>query len=272
MIREYLDHLQNVKGLQPQTLDGYRKDLQQWVKWAKAQNLRWSTTTQADIESWQTAMAHKKLQPATRNRRLSALRGLLKWAWRAGILDTCAARYCSLAKVPEALPKPTNLAGIDNYLAAKKDTSEGAIAAVLVAVMVESGLRIGECQNVKLADIDTKAHTIRVTGKGNRERMVLYGKRTESALHDAWGMCGEWLCPRWHQQQIRLLIEGAIAPYVGHVTPHQLRHTFATEALNAGMKLQSVSTLMGHKHTTTTERYARLTLQTISNEYKNIEM
>lgn len=267
MIKEYLEYLKEVRGLSPCTIEAYGCDLRAWVGYAMPRGLRWSTITERDVDGWLTSMSQEGTSARTRNRRLSALRGLLGWASHKGLLSSNAARFCQSAKTADSLPQGLDLEGIDKYLTERPLTTKSNIVALIVALMVDSGLRIGEVLSLRWEDIDCRRQSIRVCGKGRKERLVLYGERVRSEL-GAWmpGASGR-LLPEYDARTYRAMIEDDLFPYVGKMHPHQLRHTFATAMVNRGMPHQSLAMLMGHSKTETTEQYARVAMSTIQKQY-----
>lgn len=269
MIKEYLTYIETVRGLSANTIEGYRKDLREFVKYAADRGLRWSTLQERDVDGWLREQAQAGIAPRTRNRRLSALRGLLNWAHHKGILTQNAARFCQQAKKPDSLPKPTDLAAIDRYLGERQPGTAANIAALQIALMVESGLRISEAIMLTMEDIDTTRKTIRLRGKGNKDRYTFYGARVERELMPLMGGKGR-LFPDWSTQFYRRNIEEQLRPFTGVITPHQLRHTFATSQLNAGMPISTLSMMLGHTSVETTQVYTRVAVDTARTQYQSI--
>lgn len=269
MIKEYLTYIETVRGLSANTIEGYRKDLREFVRYAAHLGLRWSTLQEQDVDGWLSEQAQAGISPRTRNRRLSALRGLLTWAHHKGMLKQNVARFCQQAKKPDSLPKPTDLSAIDRYLGERQPGTAANIAALQIALMVESGLRISEAITLTIEDIDTSRKSIRVRGKGNKDRYTFYGARVERELMPLMGGKGR-LFPAWSTQFYRTNIEEQLRPFTGAITPHQLRHTFATSQLNAGMPISTLSMMLGHKSVETTQVYTRVAVDTARSQYQSI--
>lgn len=272
MIKEYLDYIEKVRGLSPCTIEAYKTDLGIWVKYAIGRGLRWSTLTENDIDTWLASMNDQGVAARTRNRRLASLRGLLNWAQHKGLLEQNAARFCQSAKTDERLPQGLNVADIDRYLSNRQQTTRANVVALIVALMVESGLRIGEVLSLDCNQINLRARTIRVNGKGRRERLALFGERASKELAGIWVEGGGRLFPAWDARTYRQYIEQELSPFVGKMHPHQLRHTFATSALNAEMPITTLQMLMGHKRIETTQNYAKVAMATAISQYKSINI
>lgn len=271
MIKEYLTYIKEVRNLSDATIEGYGKDLKEFVIWAQANGLRWSTLREQDCDIWLMDMQRRGLKAATRNRRLSALRQLLTWAHNKGILQINAARFCQSAKKEETLRETLDIEAIDLYLANYQPSTEAFIAALLISMMLETGLRISEAINVRSEDIDPHLQRIKVTGKGRKERFVFYGERTKKMLSFFLSGVDGRLLPEWEPQDFREIIERELYPYVGKMTPHQLRHTFATKMLNNGMPITTLSSLLGHKKIETTQIYAKVATSTTEREYNQFK-
>lgn len=272
MIKEYLEYQKSVKNLSDATIEGYGKDLRIFVEWARQRSLTWRTIVETDIDAWLTSMQEAGLKPATRNRRLSSVRNLLAWAHHKGMLNTNAARFCQSAKLNETLPKTIDIENIDKYLSSGKMSTKRIISGLLIAIMLETGMRIGEALAIKQEDIDTRNRSIKVFGKGAKERIVYYGQRTEKELR-IWldGREGRLFPETFTQYDYRMMIEEELYPFSGKMTPHQLRHTFATAMLNRGLPITTLSHLMGHKYVETTQRYARVATTTAAQQYKQFK-
>lgn len=273
MIKEYLEYIKGVRGLSSATIEGYRKDLQHFARWGISNGKTWHTLTERDCDLYLMDMERAGLKPATRNRRLSALRQLLSWAHHKGLLENNAARWCQAAKRGESLRKTMNVENIDRFLQEYTPSTAGFIAQLLVSLMLETGLRIGEAISIKIEDIDTAQQRIKVEGKGNKQRYVFYGDRTKKALSMFMtGNAAGRLLPDWSTQAFRSIIEEQLEPYCGKMHPHMLRHTFATEMLNNGMSITTLSHLMGHQKVETTQIYAKVATSTAQREYNQFKI
>lgn len=262
MVKEYLHYIDTVRGLSPATVDGYRKDIGEWVKWASKRGLTWSTISERDVDAWLTEQAERGITGKTRNRRLAALRGLTTWAHYKGMLKTNPARFVQRCKTESKLPVSLNVASIDKYL---NEPSIGVMrptCQAAVALMLETGMRIGEVMALRWDNINEQEKSIKVKGKGGKERVVYYSRRCEKALAAVPTRDLLEVMPLVDQYTLRMAIEKELQPYVGKMKPHELRHTFATEMVNRGCSMETVKKLLGHARIETTQIYAEVKNET----------
>lgn len=272
MIQEFLDYQKSVRGLSENTLRAYKSDLADFVAFAKEKTLRWSTLTEQNIDEWLTEMAHHGVTARTRNRRLSALRSLLTWAHHKGMLSENAARYCQSAKTDKQLPQTIDTAAIDKFLRERTPSVKSNVVALMVSIMLEAGLRLQEVIDLQAQDIDTEAHSIRVKGKGGKERIVFYGERTAKELETILPAPKGRIFPTWNTRTYRRDITAQLYTFTGPMHPHMLRHTYATQLLNNGMPMETLSTLMGHSKIETTQIYAKVATETAKAQYEQFKI
>lgn len=264
MIQEFLKYQATNKGLSEQTLDGYAKDLMVFVRFARSRGLRWSTISASDIDEYVSEEAGRGMKPRTIKKRVEVVRLLFSWAQHRGILVENPARYTQTPKQAEDLPKAADNDRLRKYLEREATSRESYIIHIIVALILETGMRIGEITAMRGEDIDTKNHAILVHGKGAKERYVYYGKLSEhyaEAMSHRHGRI-------FTQPQIdyRYMMYSEIPG----THPHAIRHAFAVEQLNKGMELKTLSTLMGHKHITTTEIYTHMQTDNVRRQYQSI--
>lgn len=268
MITEFITYQQTVKGLAAETLLGYEKDLRHFVGWAQPQGLRWSTITHLDIDRYTQDEGARGMSARTIRKRVEVLRLIYEWALHLGLVYENPARYSQTPKIREELPKAADGAKIREYLAKPMRSAEDLQVHFLLSLILETGLRIGEALAVRGEDVDRENRCIKVRGKGAKERIVFYGKLTETMLQHY--PITEGRLTYGNAREVRYMIYRTAGKFCPRIHPHAVRHTFACEQLAKGMSMKTLSTLMGHGHVSTTEIYAKASVETLGREYQSI--
>lgn len=257
MINEYLEYQAKVKNLSARTVNEYRKELKVFVGWATKYKLRWSTLTKEDVDAFVMSQHDEGMKPTTIKKRITVVRNLLQWATNEGMLSENVAKYVQSPKNRPSLPKTANVEKLDEYLSTPVRNDQSARIHVMVALMLESGLRLSEALAVRWEDLNQHDRSIKVRGKGGKERIAFFGQRTFDALA-LMGYQGETILNFSSERQCRRELTEEVGDYVEGIHPHMLRHTFATAMVNNGAPLKDISVLMGHTHAATTEIYTRV--------------
>lgn len=257
MIKEFVNYQKRVRGLADRTCSEYAKELYSFVHWARQRGLTWRTITKQDIDAHTAEMHDLGLKPASIKKRVSAIRCLYRWAQHENLVETNPAQWAQTPKLSESLPKAADLRQIDMYLQTPPTNENEKTMHCAVALMLETGVRLSELLTMRRADFDKRTHSIRVHGKGGKERLVYYGRRSAFALNQWRKGADDLLFKGWTGENIRWEMYRQLGVYCKGVHPHQLRHTFATAMLRQGMDLKTLSVLLGHSHVTTTEIYAK---------------
>jgi integrase/recombinase XerC len=254
------------------TARAYRDDLRDFAAWFEQSNARVlepHLVTSVDLREYQQHMlAVRGLKPATANRRLAALKAWLTWCRERGKIDSLP-RFPRRASEPERAPR-----ALDRVAAARLERAverEGNLRdAAVIALMLHAGLRVGEVVSLRVEDVILSERKGRVavrSGKGTKRREVPLGPEVRRALRaylEARGP-GEWLFPGRGKGPITArAVEQLVGKYARlagldpkEVTPHALRHTFATDLLRRGTDIVVVSSVLGHARLDTTARYTR---------------
>lgn len=271
MIQEFINYLEKNKGYSPQTCGEYRKDLERFVKWLKIHHVeKWSNVEKATVDLYVSDMADEGLKPATIKRRISTIRSFYQYAWVMGYQKENPLKYVSTPKLGEALPKTIEQ---DDLRMTILDGTININVRGLIAFIAETGCRISEALSVTKADFNQETRSIRIWGKGKKERVVYYGDITAAYVKYAKviGNCPIWM---WSQRQARFLIWQALRKhsYAKQLSPHAIRHSFATGILNNGAPITTVQVLLGHKSVETTQRYAKVAQATAASDYKKYKI
>ena len=271
-IREFLSYIQVEKGLARQTLESYKRDLDRLQAWANANHKQVTDVTRADLRKWIASLSREGLAPSSIARVVSATRGFFKFLMLDGHIKSHPAEDLDTPQRFSYLPKFLTEEEINRLFAAPDvATEEGIRDRAVLEVMYACGLRVSELVNLKHADVDLMAGLVVCYGKGSKERRVPLGK---SAIH--WlqqyaavkAGYGQSTSPhlflyrgRPFTRQIAWAMIKRHAEKVGikNVSPHTLRHSFATHLLQHGADSRSVQALLGHSDISTTQIYTHIT-------------
>ncbi|MDR6235445.1 site-specific tyrosine recombinase XerD [Pseudomonas oryzihabitans] len=281
LIEEFLDALWLEKGLSPHTRSAYRTDLLAFARWLEARGLTLETVGRdavLDHLGWRLSEGYQARSTA---RFLSGLRSFYKYAVRENRIAEDPTLLVSMPQLGAPLPKSLSEADVEALLAAP-DTEDtlGLRDRTMLEVLYATGLRVTELVSLTLDEVNLREGSLRVFGKGSKERLIPLGEEAiawlENYLKTArplllGGQPGDVLFPSqrgtvmtrqtfWH----RIKLHAQVAGIRTSLSPHTLRHAFATHLLNHGADLRTVQMLLGHTSLSTTQIYthvARVRLQ-----------
>ena len=283
-IEEFLDHLAAVRGLSPRTIEAYRRDLEAFSVWlVRCGRCRLGALDEAAIRDWLREAGLRGLAPATRARRLSALRSYAGWLRHRGeIADDPAARL-DAPRQRRSLPRVLAEREVEALLdAPDTGTPRGLRDRAMLELLYATGLRVSELVGLTTGALDLRRGLVRVIGKGRRERIVPLGTRALGALvaylergRPALHPTGDVLFPGrrgapltrqafWARLK-RLALDAAIEP--SRISPHVVRHSFATHLVAHGADLRTVQQLLGHRDISTTEIYTHVARERLRRLY-----
>ena len=287
VIDRFADALWLEDGLSANTLAAYRRDLKLFGRWlAQSDQLNLLQTQEHHLQAY-FAERHADSKATSANRRLTVLRRFFHWALREGLLQTDPTLRMLAARQAMRVPKTLSEAQVETLLAAPDvDTPLGLRDRAMLELMYASGLRVSELVGLKALHVSPNESVLRILGKGHKERLVPYGQ-----------IAGEWLQrylkasradllqgrhsdalfvtsagPKAGSGMSRVMFWNLVKRYAAQagittpLSPHTLRHAFATHLLNHGADLRAVQMLLGHADISTTTIYthvARERLKTV---------
>ena len=274
-IDRFIDALWIEDGLSANTLAAYRRDLTLYVQWlARSAEKALNDSTESDLRSHAIAH-HGGTKPTSANRRLTVFKRYFRWALREHLVNADPTLKLLSAKQPMRVPKVLSEAQVETLLAAPDtETPLGLRDRTMLELMYASGLRVSELVTLKTVHLSLGDGVLRVTGKGAKERLVPFGEEAHAwlarylaearatILHgqasDALFVTGRG-GPMTRQMFWQIIKKYALQ---GHITvplsPHTLRHAFATHLLNHGADLRAVQMLLGHADISTTTIYTHV--------------
>jgi len=273
LLREYLAYIQVEKGLASNSLESYRRDLLRLVAWADKQGKPVEQLTRADLRGWIAALSREGLAPSSISRAVSAARGLYRFLMLDGHIKTHPAEDLSTPQKSAPLPRFLTEDEMERLLREPDiETAEGLRDRAMLELMYATGLRVSELVSLKLADLDLDGGTITCHGKGSKERRVPIGKSATHWLEryiGARARAGRGNVPRLFLNSAggpltRQTTWSTIKRYaerlsLAGISPHTLRHSFATHLLQRGADSRSVQALLGHSDISTTQIYTHIT-------------
>lgn len=280
LIERYCAYLLGVRGLSENTVRGYRTDLAQYGAWCGRSGTDPLAPSRHELRSYLAELTRGGSSPRTVNRHLSALRGLYRWLDREGVCGSEAVTALSSPKTPRGLPKTMSDADVRALLATcDEGTAVGLRDRAALELLYATGARVSEVAGLAVGDLDLSTRQVRLFGKGSKERIVpvyevaldwarryLDEGRPQLASRSKAATDALLLSTRGNPlsaDALRTVFERhvGLAGLDPGLTPHAMRHTFATELLAGGADLRSVQELLGHESLSTTQVYTHLTVE-----------
>jgi len=284
LIKEYINELAAVGNYALKTIVNYEHDLHSFAEYLTKSHLDYLEITKDEIRSYLKFLDEQKLARTTIARKLSCLRGFYHYLQTH---DYVANNYFKLIANPKKAKKLPNYLEYNEIelLLEHIDLTKklGYRNQLIIELLYDTGLRVSELASIKLADIDFSNKTIRVIGKGNKERIVYFGDYGIDAINEYLNQERKALLGNKSHDYLFLnaqgnplsargieLIVNKIVKQAGlkhKLSPHTLRHTFATHLLNEGADLKSVQELLGHASLSTTQIYTHVSNERLRSVY-----
>lgn len=288
-VERFLDYLRDQRRASPQTLRAYRNDLGQFRDYLAGERRDGKAPAPEKIDAlavrgFVARLSRSGLGKSSIARKLSTVRSFLRHAVREGRLESSPADAVRAPRVPKALPRTMTVDEIFNLLDRIEDDGPAALRdRAIIELLYGGGLRVSELVALDRDDLDLTAMLVRVLGKGNKERLVPFGRKAAEAL-------GRWLerarplrargdepqavflnlrGGRLTDRSVRRILDRRLRDAAIHarLSPHALRHSFATHLLGAGADLRSIQELLGHSSLSTTQRYTHVSTDALMKIY-----
>ena len=287
----FISYIEAERRYSPLTVRNYRRDIADFLEiiGVEAERFDPNAIARADVEEWIIYLFEKrKLKAQSVNRSVATLRSFWKWMLGHGHANRDIVSVISQAKTPSRLPVFVSESRMENVVALLRDDIatddfERLRDAVIVLLFYTAGLRLAELANLKIGDISADYRTIRILGKGEKERIVpLIGRMGEIlkkyfSQFSSQNICigqkkalilskkGEPISVRTIQRIVDRKLKGA--GIQGKTSPHTLRHTFATHLLNKGADLREIQELLGHSSLKATQVYTHTNIEKLKEVY-----
>ena len=279
-LRSFLNYLLVDKGLSNNTVKAYEADISSFFQWLDNEDLKYKNLQEDHINQYISFLFQRKMRSSSVNRKISSIKSFYIFLVKRNFVKNSPLNDLVTPKQEKYLPESMSEAEVDKLLnspdvANKIENRDKAMIEMLYA----TGMRISELVNLKITDVDMKRCVVKVFGKGSKERLVPFG---ETALDSLRSYLNEreqssskeiFLSNRgkkmtrvafWQRVKIYLIRENL----KNSISPHTLRHAFATHLLNRGADLRSVQLLLGHSDLSTTQIYTHIAKQRLSDVLK----
>ena len=284
-VERFLQYLRLERNLSLRTVDLYCRAIEQWSAFMSSPQrpLDFASVTAGDIRAWLMHRATNGDSPSTLRLKLQALRALYRYLLRCGEVSANPAAIVELAKLAKPLPKFVREGTVNAVLDADIDSDDFTQVRdrLIVMLFYETGIRLSELIGLQDAAVDTDKCELKVRGKRDKDRIVPFGNELARWLQHyrslratVWPQCDNLLVTVKGRPLYPSLVYHVVhdslqaAGGTGKLSPHVLRHTFASVMLNSGAELNSVKELLGHESLAATQVYTHVTLSELQHNYE----
>jgi len=270
-LTDFNNYLISQRGLSANTIKSYTKDLISFFDYLDSEHISLDGLKRMHIRGYLALLHQKQMTATSINRHISALKTFVKYKKRLGYKDTANILEIESLKNNRYLPTFLFNNEFDTLMSFEQKDKTDFRDAAIFDLIFSTGLRVSELCSLNLSHISAPNNEIRVIGKGNKERIVIYGEKAKRLLHDYLehrsefkpidnalfvGVSGKRLSDR----SVRYILDKRIeqTALMKHISPHSLRHSFATLMIQNGADIRTVQTLLGHSNLSTTQIYTHL--------------
>lgn len=283
-IEKFINYLEYQKNYSQNTIKSYYEDIKEFSKYIDDKKINYSDLIYNDVKKYLIYLYDKKNSKSTVSRKLSSLRSFYNYLYRNNEVLNNPFSFVRSPKKEKKLPKYVNYEDINAIFSSIRiDTKLGQRDKLIFELFYSTGIRLSELCDIKIEDIDFEKRNIRIIGKGNKERLVCYGDYCDEIInlyindgrkklmvnkqHDylVVNSRGSKIQPRVVQNIVEKILNRICLKK--HITPHTLRHTFATHLLNEGCDMVTVQELLGHSSLNTTQIYTHVSNEKLRAEY-----
>lgn len=277
VIDNFFKVLKNEYNYSDYTIKNYKLDLTLFFDFLNKSNINYLYLNKDNVIDYLKYLDKMNLKNSTISRRISTLRTFYNYLMNEGLINSNIFLNIRNPKLEKRLPNYLNYTEMEELLESiDTSTDEGLKRRLLIEMFYSTGCRVSEIINIKVKDIDFLNKKIRIMGKGSKERIVYYGDYAKKYLDKylSKGMDKDYLFVNKHGdkytvEEIELIVKDIMKhlSIKTHVTPHTLRHTFATHLLNNGADIRSVQELLGHSNLSTTGIYTHVSSDRLKEVY-----
>jgi len=275
-IKEFIHYIEYQRNYSSHTVYAYRSDLEQFLSFA---NHSFESIDRETIRKYLFFLKEKNYHPRSISRKIACLKAFFGFLVRRGYIKTNPTLLILSPKVPERLPSFLTVEEVEKILEAASDKSQmGLRDRAIMELLYSSGIRVGELVSLRMEDVNIPDETIKVKGKGSKERVVPIGSCALNCLFEYFGKRGlrggYVFLNRKNRRLTTRSVERIIKKYAKiaginkKITPHVFRHSFATHMLDRGADLRTVQEMLGHSDIATTQIYTHITIQRLKEFYE----
>ena len=285
-LQDYLEYLKYQKNYSDYTIQNYERDILEFFGYLDQESLEYQSVVYSDLRFFLMYLKDKKKDKnSSIDRKLSSLRGFYQYLANEGVVSSNVFSLLSGPKKEKKLPRYFEYNELETLFdVCDLSTSLGQRDRLILEMLYATGVRVGELVSIKVSDINQSSRTILILGKGNKERIVPYGEYCEEILKmylkDGYLSLNTknspYLFLNYHggeltERGVRYLLEEIIkhTSIQKNISPHMIRHSFATHLLNQGCDLMSVQKLLGHESIKATQIYTHVTTDRLRSVYRN---
>ncbi|MDL4840052.1 tyrosine recombinase XerC [Aquibacillus rhizosphaerae] len=285
----FIEFLKIEKNASPITITNYMDDINSFVQYLYEEGIQiFASVDKQIVDSFMLSLYEQNLSQSSISRKLSSLRSLYKFMEREKLVLNNPFIHVSVSRPKEQEPSFFEKEELEKLFSVSDlESPLGQRNQALLELLYASGIRVSECVELNLKDLDFDLNTLFVTGKGNKDRYVLFGTYSEKALklyinNGRHSLLRKTNNPSDHlflnakgssltTRGVRLILDKMVksASLTVNIHPHKLRHTFATHMLNEGADLRVVQELLGHEHLSSTQIYTHDSKDRLRNIYRN---
>lgn len=287
IINKFIEYLEYEKGYSKKTVISYEKDLELFYNYLKENNKsEIKNITYNTIRKYLSELHEKKYEASSISRKISTLRTFFKYAIKNKYIKENPMALITNPKKEKKLPKYLNYEELEKFLNSIDTTEKDGIQQkLIIEILYSTGIRVSELVNIKIKDINIKEQQIKILGKGNKERIVLFGNEASKILKIYLNAYKEYFTGNIYNNyllinkkgeklstnKIELIVKEILkkSSLKLNISPHTLRHTFATHLLDNGADLKSVQELLGHENLKTTAIYTHISNEKLKKVYIN---
>lgn len=268
---KWVNHLLTTRRLSERTVQEYEKDLNNFRKWMSQYKTKvedeWISSTM--IQGYINELTKRGTQASTIKRIVCSLRSYFTYLVKQGKRPQDPTKGIDTPVLRNKLTEIADINKLRDYLSKPAAHKEDYLLQAITSLLTTTGLRISEALSITREDINKEDRSIKIHGKGQRERYVYYDETTRKKLN-AWVKVrndGE-IFQGWTDRDIRDLMKAKLPKSERAIHPHTLRHTFATEVYNKGCDLETLKAMLGHAQSKTTERYVHVAKERAQSEWE----